>query len=95
MNGVICSPNTNKVLSFQQMIDFLKHFNSFSIYGVHSELDNTKFIEFDTPTHNSYPAYNITKGEIIAIFYRYIVKNFFGYCQVIDEETNRELDYEF
>ena len=95
MNGVICSPNTNKTLSFQKMIDFLKNFPDFSIYGVHSELDNTKFIEFETPTHNSFPAYNITKGEIIAIFYRYIVKNFFAYCQVIDAATNRELDYEF
>ena len=95
MNGVICSPNLNKVLSFQKLIDFLKKFPKFSIYAIHSELDNTKFIEFETPTHNSYPAYNITKGEIIAIFYRYIVKNFFAYCEVIDEATNRELDYEF
>lgn len=95
MNGVICSPNTNHVLSFQKMVDFLKQFKSFSIYAVHSELDNTKFVEFDTPTQNSYPAYNITKGEIVAVFFRYIVKNFFGYCQVVDEETNRELDYEF
>ena len=95
MNGVICSPNLNKVISFQKLVDFLKRFNSFSIYAIHSELDNTKFIEFETPTHNSYPAYNITKGEIIAIFYRYIIKNFFAYCEVIDEATNRELDYEF
>ena len=95
MNGVICSPNTNRVLSFRKMVDFLKSFKSFSIYAVHNELDNTKFIEFETPTQNSYPAYNITKGEIVAIFFRYIVKNFFGYCQVVDEATNRELDYEF
>ena len=95
MNGVICSPNLNKVISFQKIVDFLKRFSNFSIYAIHSELDNTKFIEFETPTHNSYPAYNITKGEIIAIFYRYIIKNFFAYCEVIDEATNRELDYEF
>ena len=95
MNGVICSPNSSKINSFQKLVDFLKFFDSFSIFAVHSELDNTKFVEFDTPTQNSYPAYNITKGEIVAVFYRYIVKNFFGYCQVLDEESNRELDYEF
>lgn len=95
MNGVVCSPNTKETLSFQKLVDFLSRFCSFSIFAVHPELDNTRFIEFDTPTQNSYPAYNITKGEIVAVFYRYIVKNFFGYCQVLDEETNRELDYEF
>ena len=40
-------------------------------------------------------SFHVNKGEIVAVFYRYIVKNFFGYCQVLDEESNRELDYEF
>ena len=95
MNGVICSPNTNEVLSFQKLVELLREFDSFSIYAVHPELDNTRFCEFETPTQNSYPAYNMTKGEIVAIFYRYIIKNFFAYCQVVNEDTNRELDYEF
>ena len=33
------------------------------------------------------PAYFLCGGEILAVFYRYIVRYFFGYCSTYEENT--------
>ena len=92
-NGVVCSPITDKVLSIQKLIDKLTSYKSFKVFAIHSALD-LKFIEHEFPSEISHPSYIIGKGEITAVFYRYLLLNFFGYCSIITDSM-RENNYLF
>lgn len=92
-NGVVCTPKTSEVLSIQKIIDYLLKFENFSIFGVHSALD-IAFDEQEYPSEISHPSYIIGKGEIVAIFYRYVLINFFGYCSIVTDSM-RENAYIF
>lgn len=92
-NGVVCSPKSSEVLSIQRLMEKLHKFSSFSIFAIHSALD-LSFVSHEYPSEISHPSYIIGKGEICAIFYRYLLLNFFGYCSIITDSM-RENNYIF
>ncbi len=92
-NGVVCTPKTQNVLSFQRIIDYLKKLNRFSVFGVHSALE-LPFDEQEYPSEISHPSYKLANGEITAILYRYILINFYGYCSIVTDSM-RENAYIF
>jgi hypothetical protein len=92
-NGVVCTPHTDEVLSMQILVDKLFKLKNFRIICIHPELE-LQFISHEYPSDISHPAYIIGKGEITAVFYRYIMLNFFGYCSIITESM-RENSYMF
>ena len=92
-NGVVCTPKTQNVLSFQRITDYLKKLNRFSVFGVHSALE-MPFDEQEYPSEISHPSYKLAHGEITAILYRYILINFYGYCSIVTDSM-RENAYIF
>ena len=92
-NGVVCTPNTSNVLSIQIIVDYLQKCKSFRIFAMHDGFDG-KYIEHEYPSEISHPSYIIGKGEILAVFYRYLLINFFGYCSIITDSM-RENAYIF
>jgi hypothetical protein len=92
-NGVVCTPKTQNVLSFQRIIDYLKKLNRFSVFGVHSALE-LSFDEQEYPSEISHPSYKLANGEITAILYRYVLINFYGYCSIVTDSM-RENAYIF
>lgn len=92
-NGVVCTPKTNEVLSIQRITDYLMKFKKFSVFGVHSALE-LSYDEHEYPSEISHPSYKVTKGEITAILYRYILINFYGYCSIVTDSM-RENAYIF
>ena len=92
-NGVVCTPKTNNVLSIQRITDYLMKFKKFSVFGIHSALE-LSYDEHEYPSEISHPSYKVTKGEITAILYRYILINFYGYCSIVTDSM-RENAYIF
>lgn len=92
-NGVVCTPKTQNVLSFQRIIDYLKKLNHFSVFGIHSALE-LPFDEQEYPSEISHPSYKLANGEITAILYRYVLINFYGYCSIVTDSM-RENAYIF
>lgn len=92
-NGVVCTPKTPNVLSFQRIIDYLKKLKHFSVFGIHSALE-LPFDEQEYPSEISHPSYKLANGEITAILYRYILINFYGYCSIVTDSM-RENAYIF
>ena len=92
-NGVVCTPKTQNVLSFQRITDYLKKLGRFSVFGVHSALE-LPFDEQEYPSEISHPSYKLANGEITAILYRYILLNFYGYCSIVTDSM-RENAYIF
>lgn len=92
-NGVVCTPKTQNVLSFQRIIDYLKKLKNFSVFGMHSALE-LPFDEQEYPSEISHPSYKLANGEITAILYRYILINFYGYCSIVTDSM-RENAYIF
>lgn len=92
-NGVVCTPHTDDVLSMQILVDKLFKLRHFTIICIHPELE-LAYVSHEYPSDISHPAYIIGKGEITAVFYRYIMLNFFGYCSIITESM-RENSYMF
>ena len=92
-NGVVCTPKTQNVLSFQRITDYLKKLKKFSVFGIHSALE-LPFDEQEYPSEISHPSYKLANGEITAILYRYILINFYGYCSIVTDSM-RENAYIF
>lgn len=90
-NGVVCSPNVDKILSVQTLINTLNNLETFDIIIIHPayELHCTTSMY---PSELIEPTYLIGCGELLAILYRYICVNFFGYCSVFDKSIE-ELNY--
>lgn len=84
-NGVVCSPNTDFELSIQRLMRLLRRFKSFDIVFVHPSYD-MKVTRAEYPSELVEPAYIINEGELLAVAYRYISINYFGYCSVFNEE---------
>lgn len=80
-NGVVCSPNTGSILSIQRLVNKLHKFNSFDIIFIHPSYE-LKITRSEYPSELIEPSYTINEGELLAVIYRYIVLNFFGYCSV-------------
>ena len=90
-NGVVCSPQTENVLSIQRLVNKLHQFSSFDIVFVHPSYE-LKITRSEYPSELIEPSYVINEGELVAIVYRYIIINFFGYCSVFSEGME-ELGY--
>jgi hypothetical protein len=83
-NGVRCCPNTGTELSLARLTRLLTKLSKFDVIGIHSKLSvATSRSEF--PGEHIEPVYERNVGEIVAIFYWYIVENFFAYCGVVSE----------
>lgn len=90
-NGVVCAPSVQNKLSIQQLVDKLSCFEKFNICFVHPSYE-LKISRSEYPSELIEPSYLINEGELLAIVYRYIVINFFGYCSVFSEGME-ELEY--
>ena len=90
-NGVVCSPNTEFELSIHRLMKALKRFKEFDIVFIHPSYD-LKINRAEYPSELIEPAYIINEGELLAVVYRYISINYFGYCSVYNEEM-KEFSY--
>lgn len=90
-NGIACDPIDNSNSSMIKLMNNLLYLNNFSLYIIHNALE-VNYVEHILPSEFSNPAYTITKGEIVAVFYRLFILNFFGYSEVIIEDM-REFQY--
>lgn len=90
-NGVVCSPDTGKLLSIRKLINKLHNFEKFDIIFVHPSYE-LKITRSEFPSELIEPSYIINEGELLAVVYRYIIINFFGYCSVFSEGME-ELEY--
>lgn len=90
-NGVVCSPDTGAELSLSKLVNKLKTYEKFNIVFIHPSYE-LKVTRGDYPSELVEPSYTINSGELLAIVYRYISINFFGYCSVFTEGME-ELEY--
>ena len=90
-NGVVCSPNTTTPLSMAVLMKQLRRFKGFDIVFIHPSYD-LKITRSEYPSELIEPAYIVNEGEILAVAYRYITVNFFGYCSVYNEDME-EFNY--
>lgn len=90
-NGVICSPNTGTELSLKKLVNKLNKFEKFDIVFIHPSYE-LKITRSEYPSELIEPSYIINEGELLAIVYRYIIINFFGYCSVFGEGIE-EIEY--
>lgn len=90
-NGVVCSPDTGKELSLKRLMKKLQKFEKFDIVFVHPSYE-LKITRSEYPSELIEPSYTINEGELLAVVYRYIIINFFGYCSVFGEGME-EIEY--
>jgi hypothetical protein len=97
-NGVVCSPSLAEELSLHRLMRKLTAIGQescssaaigqescgFTVIAVHPSYE-MKGIRSNTVGEHTEPAYILQEGEILAVFYRYIVRNFFGYCTTYSE----------
>ena len=90
-NGVVCSPDTGAELSLKKLMNKLSKYEKFNICFVHPSYE-LKISRSEYPSELIEPSYTINEGELLAIVYRYIIINFFGYCSVFGEGLE-EIEY--
>lgn len=91
-NGILCEPMISSKVSIGKLFNKLSQFPSFDIIIYNRDLVED-IRENVMPSEYIEPIYVIGKGEITAVFYRYICMYFFGYMSVFDE-FNREHNYD-
>lgn len=84
VNGVMKSPDTKRPLSVYILMKQLEKFNTFDIIFIHPSYE-VKYMSAEYPCEQIIPAYHINQGEILAVVYRYLVVNFFGYCSIFTD----------
>ena len=91
-NGILTCPTVSTELSIGKLMNVLVKKNKFNIIIKNPYLSQSTF---HSKYVNSYsrPVYTIGKGEICAVFFRYLAKNFFGYMSVYDD-SNPERSYD-
>lgn len=91
-NGILTCPNVSTEISIGRLMNELAKKNKFNIIVKNPHLSQATF---HSKYVNSYsrPVYTVGKGEICAVFFRYIAKNFFGYMSVYDD-SNPERSYD-
>lgn len=92
VNGLLTSPKPMVETSVGQLMNKLAKFESFDIIFVHPNL-MTDRIEGIYPSISTVPPFEVGKGEILSVFFRYLCLRFFGYTAIHDE-TNRETLYD-
>lgn len=91
-NGVLTSPKVSTEISIGRLMNALMKKTKFNIIIKNPYLSQSTF---HSKFINSYsrPVYIVGKGEVCAIFFKYIAKNFFGYMTVYDD-SNPERSYD-
>ena len=84
VNGVLFTPTTTKPLSIFALMKILGKMNKFDICFIHP-YSEIKSIRIEYPCEQSIPAYKLNGGEILAIAYRYLITQFFGYCSIFSD----------
>lgn len=92
VNGLLMSPHGMIQYSVGRMVQKLTQFNSFAVIILNKNLMTDK-IDCIYPSILSIPSYIIGKGEILTVFYRYLILTFFGY-QSVHDEADREIIYD-
>lgn len=83
-NGVLSIPTVTVDLSIGKLFNQLIKYNNFFLIVVHSALEEN-VREGATPNEFCQPIYEVGKGEITAVFYRFIATYFFGYMGILGE----------
>ena len=63
-----------------------------NIYIIHSAL-KVKLLNYSGISSINIPCYAVGRGEILAVFYRYLAITFFPYMAVYD--SNESVDYKY
>lgn len=92
-NGIVCSPEDMDKGSFSKLMKLFSTCDSFSVIFIHPSLVS-KEIRVEQPCDPALPEYITRSGEILAVAFRYICMNFFGYKGVHDESL-KEYEYLF
>lgn len=92
-NGVVCTPSGLKNNSFDKLMEVFEKCEHFRVMFVHPSL-MSKSILTETPCEQSLPEYEMNEGEILAVAFRYMCINFFGYKGVYNREQ-KEYEYLF
>lgn len=90
-NGVVCSPNTEYELSLCTLMKALRRFKNFDIVFIHPSYE-LKITRAEYPSEIVEPSYIVNEGELLAVAYRFITVNYFGYCSVFNSEME-EFNY--
>ena len=92
-NGIMFTPESMDKGSFGKLMRLFSNCKSFSVIFIHPSLIS-KPIKVEYPSEPALPEYIIKEGEILAIAFRYMCINFFGYKGVYDESL-KEYEYLF
>lgn len=90
-NGVVCTPESLRNSSLDKLMKTLAGFEEFDVVFIHPSL-MYKNIRVEFPSEQGKPEYNMNEGELIAVVFRYLCLNFFGYKGIYDENQR---EYEF
>jgi hypothetical protein len=83
-NGVLSIPTVTVDFSIGVLFNKLIKYNNFFLIIIHSALEED-VREGSTPNEFCQPIYEVGKGEITAVFYRFISTYFFGYMGILGE----------
>jgi len=92
-NGVVCTPESLRNSSLDKLMSMLEKFSEFEIMFIHPSL-MYKNIKTEFPNEQGKPEYNMNEGELIAVVFRYLCLNFFGYKGIYDD-NQREFEFLF
>lgn len=92
-NGILFTPEYMDKGSFGRLMKVFSACKSFSVIFIHPSL-LSKPIKVEYPSEPALPEYIVKEGEILAIAFRYMCMNFFGYKGVYDESL-KEYEYLF
>ena len=84
VNGVLFTPTTTKPLSIFSLMKLLSKMRKFDICFIHP-YSEIKSIRVEFPCEQAIPAYKLNGGEILAVAYRYLIVQFFGYCSIFSD----------
>ena len=83
-NGVLSIPTVTVDFSIGVLFNKLIKYNNFFLIIIHSALEED-VREGSTPNEFCQPIYEVGKGEITAVFYRFISTYFFAYMGILGE----------
>lgn len=92
-NGVVCTPESAKDISINRLMNVLKQFKSFDVIFIHPALLQKSF-RTEFPSEQYLPEYTLGNGEILAVIFRYLCLNYFGY-KGIYTDAYKEYEYLF
>ena len=90
-NGVVCTPTGSQNNSIDKLVRMFECCKHFSVVFVHPSLMSNAMVA-ESPCDQVLPEYEMNEGEILAIAFRAMCINFFGYKGIYNE-AQKEYEY--